>query len=79
MTTILPAGPPGAAECARVTQQREYPVAKPDWWYSIVTGLPERIVVDGFIEVWNRPGLGIDFDRPTTAAHLLPEDEGFFS
>jgi L-alanine-DL-glutamate epimerase-like enolase superfamily enzyme len=57
----------------------EYPVARPDWWYSIVTGLPERIVVDGFIEVWDRPGLGIEFDREAAAAHLRPEDQDFFA
>ena len=57
----------------------EYPVAKPDWWYSIVTGLPDRIVVDGFIDVWDRPGLGIEFDHEAASAHLRPEDKDFFS
>lgn len=57
----------------------EYPVAKPDWWYSIVAGLPDRIVVDGFIDVWDRPGLGIEFDHEAASAHLRPEDKDFFS
>ncbi|WP_211366821.1 enolase C-terminal domain-like protein [Pseudonocardia kunmingensis] len=57
----------------------EYPVARPEWWYSIVTGLPERIVVDGFVEVWDRPGLGVEFDREAAKAHLRPGDEEFFA
>ena len=36
----------------------EYPVARPSWWYDIVDGLPDPIVKDGFIDVWDRPGLG---------------------
>ncbi|MCZ6677252.1 MAG: mandelate racemase/muconate lactonizing enzyme family protein, partial [Candidatus Poribacteria bacterium] len=37
----------------------EYPVGSPDWWYDIVEGLPDPIVVDGFIEVWDTPGMGV--------------------
>ena len=37
------------------------------------------IVVDGFIEVWDRPGLGVEFDREAAAAHLQPGDEDFFA
>jgi L-alanine-DL-glutamate epimerase-like enolase superfamily enzyme len=56
----------------------EYPVGKPDWWYSIVEGLPDPIVVDGFVEVWDRPGLGVEFKVDAAKAHLAPEDAGFF-
>lgn len=38
----------------------EYPTGKPDWWHDIVTGLPNPIVEDSFIEVWDRPGMGVD-------------------
>ena len=56
----------------------EYPVGKPEWWYDIVEGLPSPIVKDGFIDVWDRPGLGVDF-RVDLARQYLPEgDEDFF-
>jgi len=56
----------------------EYPVARPDWWYSIVRGLPDPIVVDGFVDVWDTPGLGIEFDVPAATKYLKSEDSGFF-
>ncbi len=41
------------------------------WWDDIVTGLPKPIVKDGFIEVTDRPGLGIDdIDDAVIAGHL---------
>lgn len=56
----------------------EYPIGRPDWWYDIVDGLPNPIVRDGFIEVWDRPGLGVDI-IPEAAKPYLPEgDEDFF-
>ena len=56
----------------------EYPIGKPDWWYSIVRGLPEQIVVDGFIDVWDSPGLGLEFDVPAASKYLASGDSGFF-
>ncbi len=56
----------------------EYPVAKPDWWYQIVEGLPDPIVKGGFIEVWDRPGLGVDFRIPAAKERLSEEDKDFF-
>lgn len=56
----------------------EYPVGRPEWWYEIVDGLPDPIVKDGFIDVWDRPGMGLDLN-PQAARKYLPEgDEGFF-
>jgi L-alanine-DL-glutamate epimerase-like enolase superfamily enzyme len=55
----------------------EYPVGKPDWWYDIVDGLPDPIVKDSFIDVWDTPGLGVTFNDK--AREYLPEgDEDFF-
>jgi L-alanine-DL-glutamate epimerase-like enolase superfamily enzyme len=57
----------------------EYPVGKPEWWYDIVKGLPNPIVKDGFIEVWDRPGLGVELDEEAARKYLPPGDEDFFA
>ncbi len=56
----------------------EYPVGRPAWWYDIVDGLPNPIVTDGFIEVWDRPGLGIELIPEAARPYLPPGDEDFF-
>ncbi|GIV79635.1 mandelate racemase/muconate lactonizing enzyme family protein [Litorilinea aerophila] len=56
----------------------EYPVGNPPWWYDIVEGLPNPIVKDGFIEVWDRPGLGVDINPEAARPYLPPGDEDFF-
>jgi L-alanine-DL-glutamate epimerase-like enolase superfamily enzyme len=56
----------------------EYPVGQPDWWYEIIDGLPNPIVKHGFIDVWDRPGLGVTFNLPAAKAHLSDEDRHFF-
>ncbi len=55
----------------------EYPVGRPAWWYDIVEGLPSPIVKDSFIEVWDRPGMGVDL-IPEAAAKYLPEEDADF-
>jgi L-alanine-DL-glutamate epimerase-like enolase superfamily enzyme len=56
----------------------EYPVGKPEWWYDIIEGLPDPIAKDGFIEVWDRPGLGVGFRVEEAKKYLEPEDREFF-
>jgi L-alanine-DL-glutamate epimerase-like enolase superfamily enzyme len=56
----------------------EYPVAHPDWWYDIIEGLPNPIVKDGFIEVWDKPGLGVNFNIAAAQKYLTEEDKAFF-
>jgi L-alanine-DL-glutamate epimerase-like enolase superfamily enzyme len=56
----------------------EYPVGQPEWWYDIVEGLPNPIVKRGFIDVWDRPGLGVTFNVQAAKAHLSEEDRTFF-
>jgi L-alanine-DL-glutamate epimerase-like enolase superfamily enzyme len=56
----------------------EYPVGDPAWWYEIVEGLPDPIVKDGMIEVWDRPGMGIDLVPERARRYLREEDAGFF-
>ena len=56
----------------------EYPIGRPAWWRDIVTGLPDPIVEDGFIAIWDRPGMGIDFDIEKAKAYLPEPDREFF-
>jgi L-alanine-DL-glutamate epimerase-like enolase superfamily enzyme len=56
----------------------EYPVGRPEWWYDIVEGLPDPIVQNSFIEVWDRPGLGVDLIPAKAKQYLTAGDEDFF-
>ncbi|MBI4551231.1 MAG: mandelate racemase/muconate lactonizing enzyme family protein [Candidatus Latescibacteria bacterium] len=56
----------------------EYPVGNPEWWYDIVEGLPDPIVKDGFIEVWDRPGMGVELNARAARKYLPAGDEDFF-
>ncbi|HJP32624.1 MAG TPA: mandelate racemase/muconate lactonizing enzyme family protein [Candidatus Latescibacteria bacterium] len=56
----------------------EYPTGNTEWWYDIVEGLPDPIVVDSHIEVWDRPGMGVTFRVDEAKKHLPEEDRGFF-
>jgi len=56
----------------------EYPQADPLWWYDIVEGLPDPIVKNGHIKVWDRPGIGVEFNINKASKYLLPEDKDFF-
>jgi L-alanine-DL-glutamate epimerase-like enolase superfamily enzyme len=56
----------------------EYPVGSPEWWYDIVEGLPDPIVKDGFIEVWDKPGMGVEFNEEAARKYLPEGDEDFF-
>ena len=67
--------------CATLPQNYiafEYPTGKPEWWYDIVDGLPDPIVVDSHIEVWDRPGMGVNLIPEAAKQYLNEEDEGFF-
>jgi L-alanine-DL-glutamate epimerase-like enolase superfamily enzyme len=56
----------------------ELPAGKPDWWHGILEGLPDPIVQDGFITVWDTPGLGVRFNVDKTLPYLAEADKGFF-
>jgi L-alanine-DL-glutamate epimerase-like enolase superfamily enzyme len=56
----------------------EYPVARPEWWYDIIEGLPDPIVENSQIKVWDTPGLGVRFKVEAARAYLAPEDADFF-
>ena len=49
------------------------------WWNELVTGLPNPIVKDGYIEVPDKPGLGIDeLNDEVIKQHLAPDDPGLW-
>ena len=67
--------------CATLPQNYiafELPTGKPDWWFDIVDGLPGPIVKDGFIDVPDRPGMGVELNIEKTTPYLKPEDADFF-
>ena len=67
--------------CATLPQNYiafEYPTGRPEWWYDIVEGLPAPIVKSSFIEVWDRPGMGVNLIPEAARPHLKEEDEAFF-
>ena len=55
----------------------EYCVPCHDWWYEIIDGLPDPIVKNSYIEVWDTPGLGISFNDKAEK-YLKEEDKDFF-
>jgi L-alanine-DL-glutamate epimerase-like enolase superfamily enzyme len=56
----------------------EYPTGRPEWWYDIVDGLPDPIVTDSHIDVWDRPGMGVTFRVDAAKKYLPEEDADFF-
>ncbi len=56
----------------------EYAIANPEWWYDIIEGLPDPIVKNGHIEVWDSPGLGVEFNVKAAKKYLADEDKNFF-
>lgn len=56
----------------------EYPTGRPSWWYDIVSGLPDPIVKDSHIEVWDTPGMGVTLIPEKAMAYLSAGDEDFF-
>lgn len=56
----------------------EYPVGNPNWWYEIIEGLPNPIVKNGLIDVWDTPGLGVNINIKAAKKYLTEEDSKFF-
>jgi len=48
------------------------------WWNEMVTGLPNPIIQNGFIDVPESPGLGIDLNPDVMKEYLDPKDPGYF-
>jgi L-alanine-DL-glutamate epimerase-like enolase superfamily enzyme len=56
----------------------EYPAIRPQWWFEITDGLPDPLIKDGVIKVWDRPGLGVEFKVEAARKYLSEEDKNFF-
>jgi len=56
----------------------EYPSGTDPWWYEIVEGLPNPIVRNGLIDVWDRLGMGVELIPEAAKRYLNEEDRGFF-
>jgi len=56
----------------------EYTTGDPGWWYDIVDGLPQTIVKDGFVDVIDRPGMGVDLVPERAKRYLAEDDQTFF-
>jgi L-alanine-DL-glutamate epimerase-like enolase superfamily enzyme len=56
----------------------EYTTGNPSWWYDILDGLPNPVVKDSLIEVWDTPGLGVEFNVKAAKQYLAEEDKKFF-
>ena len=56
----------------------EYPSANPAWWYDIVEGLPDPLVRDSHVKVWDAPGIGVSFNVNKASKYLNNDDKDFF-
>jgi L-alanine-DL-glutamate epimerase-like enolase superfamily enzyme len=56
----------------------ELPSAREAFWNEIVDGVPDPLVIDSHIKVWDRPGMGIELNPDRTRPYLADEDKGFF-
>jgi L-alanine-DL-glutamate epimerase-like enolase superfamily enzyme len=56
----------------------ECPSASTDWWPQIVDWLPDPLIREGHIDVWDRPGLGVSLVPEKAAKYLREEDRDFF-
>ena len=55
----------------------EYHAADYPGWERLVAGLPRPLIWDGFIEVPDRPGLGVELDEGVARRHLAPGETYF--
>ena len=56
----------------------EFPGAYAEFWPGIVTGLPNPIIKEGFVDVWDSPGLGVEFIQEEAKKYLSETDADFF-
>ncbi|MBS6951653.1 MAG: mandelate racemase/muconate lactonizing enzyme family protein [Enterocloster asparagiformis] len=57
----------------------EYHSVDVPWWQDMVTGLPKPLIQNGFIQVPDRPGLGIeDINEEVVREHINPKIPGLW-
>ena len=49
------------------------------WWDEMVTGLPNPIIQNGYIDVPETPGLGIELNEEVIREHLHPGETEYFA
>ena len=54
----------------------EFPIITPKW-HNLVKGLPDPIVKDGFVEVLDKPGMGVELNEKAVRKHLGKEETYF--
>ncbi|MEO2006975.1 MAG: enolase C-terminal domain-like protein, partial [Candidatus Poribacteria bacterium] len=80
------AGTPIAAmasvHCAAATENflvlENHSVDNP-WWDDMVTGLPNPIIRDGYIDVPDTPGLGIELNDEVVREHMHESETEYFA
>lgn len=77
----MPVAQMASVHCAAATENfislENHYVDEP-WWNDIVTGLPHPIIQDGFMEVPESPGLGIDLNETVIREHINGKHPGYF-
>lgn len=66
--------------CAAATQNfvsLEHHSVDIEWWEDLVTGIEKPIFDKGFVNVPEKPGLGVELNEEVAKAHMIEED-GFF-
>jgi L-alanine-DL-glutamate epimerase-like enolase superfamily enzyme len=66
--------------CAAATQNfvaLEHHSVDVPWWEDLVTGLPKPLVKDGFIQVPDTPGLGIELNEKEVKRRLVKGEKYF--
>jgi L-alanine-DL-glutamate epimerase-like enolase superfamily enzyme len=48
------------------------------WWDGLVTGLTDPIIQNGYIQVPETPGLGVDLNEDAIREHMDPDKPGYF-
>lgn len=67
--------------CAAATQNfiaLEHHSVDLDYWEDLVTGLEKPMIEQGFANVPDQPGLGVDLNEEVVKQHLDEEDDSYF-
>ncbi len=71
-----------SVHCAAATENflvlENHAVDNPSW-NDLVTGLPNPIIQNGYIDVPETPGLGLDLNEEAIKAHIDPNFPGYFA